>query len=95
MGSKRVVEYELYSEPQSGPVPARYILSIETADGWFYRYVALQRGDPFELRHKRRPDMKISTCDITPRSVHRFFEQHSKFTLVNEKVIYHGAYPEQ
>lgn len=92
MGNKRVVGYDIYPEPRAGPVPNQYVLSIETADGWFYRYRALQCGDPFEFEHKRAPDMEISECEITPKMIHHFFKDHAKFTLVNEKVIYHGSY---
>lgn len=94
MSAKKVCGYDIYREPRDDPVPDRWVLSFETSDEWFYRYVAQQRGDPFEFQHKRRPDMEISEDDVTPHSIKDFFDYNPNFELVDEKLIYHGNYPD-
>ena len=60
--------------------------------GWYYVYTAAQRSDPFVFRLKRRPDGTTSPDEITPRRIRDYFETNPTFELVDEKLIYRGAY---
>jgi len=92
MSNKRIVSFEIYEAPSSTPEP-KYEMSFKTADEWFYRYVALTEGEPFSFKHKRRPDTSISEDDVTPQSIEKFIDDHPDLELIDQKVIYQGAYP--
>lgn len=94
MSSKEVRSFDLFRSRRKNPIPDKWVLSFQTYDGWFYRYVSQQKGDPFEFKHKRRPDMTISRNEITPKSIRGYFQESPVFELVNEKLLYHGDYPD-
>lgn len=94
MSNKQISSFDVYEVPSRGPHTKLEML-FETIDGWFYKYVSFEEGEPFTFHNKRRPDMDISEDDVTPQSIKEFVERQQDLNLINPKTIYYAEYPKR